>query len=87
MPPPNGLDDLLARARPQHGAPPDILRVLHAVQDLCGHIDPHFIPAIAHSQGVTEAEVAGVLSYYPSLNTHPVGRYRVQVWLGRNRFL
>ncbi|HEX7767892.1 MAG TPA: NAD(P)H-dependent oxidoreductase subunit E [Nitrospira sp.] len=84
--PPNALDDLLIRARPAHGAPPNILPVLHAVQDLCGYIDPRFIPAIAQSQGVTEADVTGVLSYYPSLNTQPVGRHRIEVCLGESCF-
>ncbi len=82
--PPNVLDDLLTRARPTQGAPPNILRVLHAVHDLCGYIDQQFIPAIAHSQGVTEADVAGVLSYYPSLNIQPVGRHRLQICLGES---
>ena len=81
---PNGLDDLLLRARPPHGEPPNILRVLHAVRDAYGHIDPQFIPAIAQSQGVTEADVAGVLSYYPSLYTQPAGRHRIQVCLGES---
>ena len=84
MLPPNALDDLLARARPAAGAPPNILRVLHAIQDMCGCIDPGFIPAIAQSQGVTEADVAGVLSYYPSLNTQPAGRHRIQICLGES---
>jgi NADH:ubiquinone oxidoreductase subunit E len=84
--PPNVLDDLLTCARPAHGAPPNILRVLHAVHDLCGYIDRQFIPAIAHSQGVTEADVAGVLSYYPSLNTQPAGRHCIQVCLGESCF-
>ena len=83
---PNGLDDLLARARPSHGELPNILRVLHAVHDLCGYIDPRFIPAIAQSQGATEADVARVLSYYPSLNTQPSGRHRIQVCLGESCF-
>lgn len=82
--PQNALDDLLTRARPAHGAPPNILRVLHAVHDLCGYIDPQCIPAIAHSQGVAEADVAGVLSYYPALNTQPAGRHRIQVCLGES---
>ena len=81
---PNGLDDLLARARPPHEEPPNILRVLHAVCEAYGHIDPRFIPAIAQSQGVTEADVAGVLSYYPSLYTQPAGRHRIQVCLGES---
>lgn len=81
---PNALDDLLTRARPAEGAPPNILRVLHAIHDMCGSIDPGFIPAIAHSQGVTEADVAGVLSYYPSLNIQPAGRHRIQVCLGES---
>ncbi len=84
--PPNDLVDLLTRARPAEGAPPNILRVLHAIHDVCGSIDPGFIPAIAQSQGVTEADVAGVLSYYPSLNTQPVGRHRIQVCLGESCF-
>jgi len=81
---PNELDELLTRARPAEGAPPNILRVLHAIHDVCGYIDPRFIPAIAQSQGVTEADVAGVLSYYPSLNTQPAGRHRIQVCLGES---
>jgi NADH:ubiquinone oxidoreductase subunit E len=81
---PNALDELLTRARPAEGAPPNILRVLHAIHDVCGYIDPRFIPAIAQSQGVTEADVAGVLSYYPSLNTQPDGRHRIQVCLGES---
>lgn len=82
--PPNTLDDLLTRARPAEGAPPNILRVLHAIHDVCGFIDPELIPAIAQSQGVTEADVAGVLSYYPSLNTQPAGRHRIHVCLGES---
>lgn len=82
--PPNALDDLLTRARPAEGAPPNILRVLHAIHDVCGSIDPGLIPAIAHSQGGSEAEVAGVLSYYHSLNTQPAGRHRIQVCLGES---
>ena len=81
---PNGLDELLVRARPPHGEPPNILRVLHAVRDAYGHIDPQFIPAIAQSQGVTEADVAGILSYYPLLNTQLAGRHRIQVCLGES---
>lgn len=82
--PPNALDDLLTHARPAEGAPPNILRVLHAIHDVCGSIDPGLIPAIAHSQGVSEAEVAGVLSYYHSLNTQPAGRHRIQICLGES---
>lgn len=81
---PNGLDNLLAHARPPHGDPPNILRILHAVCEVYGYIDPQFIPAIAQSQGVTEADVAGVLSYYPSLSTQPAGRHRIQVCLGES---
>ena len=82
--PPNALDEWLTRMRPVHGAPPNILAVLHAVHDLCGFIDPQFIPAIAQSQGVTEADVAGVLSYYPSLHTRPAGTHCIQVCLGES---
>lgn len=81
---PNGLADLLARARPPHGEPPNILRVLHAVCEVYGYIDPQFIPAIAQSQGATEADVAGVLSYYPSLSIQPAGRHCIQLCLGES---
>ncbi|MEC4890200.1 MAG: NAD(P)H-dependent oxidoreductase subunit E [Nitrospira sp.] len=86
MLPPNDLDDLLARVRPASGLPPNILQVLHAVQDRYGSVDPGLIPAIAHAQGVTEADVAGVLSYYPSLKTSPSGRHRIQVCQGESCF-
>ena len=80
--PPSGLTDLLVRLRPAPGERPNLLRVLHAVETAYGVIDPRAIPAIAQSQGVTEADVAGVLSYYPSLHTHPTGRHCVQLCQG-----
>ena len=82
--PPSGLHELLTRLRPVPGERPNLLRVLHAVEDTCGTIDPRAIPAIAHSQGVTEADVAGVLSYYPSLRTGAPARHRVEVCLGES---
>lgn len=85
-PPPTALDELLIRLRPVPGSPPNILRVLHALHDRDGAVDPRAIPAIAHTQGVTEADVAGVLSYYLSLKTQPVGRHLIQVCTGESCF-
>ena len=42
--------------------PPNVLRTLLAVQEAFGYVAPSAVPEIARTLGVTEADVAGVLS-------------------------
>ena len=59
--------------------PPNILDTLLAVQGTLGYVPPTALPDIARALTVTEADVAGVLTYYPELRTHPPGRHLIRV--------
>ena len=68
-------------------APPDkpnILKTLLAVQSSLGHVPANAIPQIAQMLGVTDAQVAGVLSYYSDLRTQPPGRHLIRVCMGES---
>jgi NADH:ubiquinone oxidoreductase subunit E len=62
----------------------NILKSLLAVQSELGYVPPTSVPEIATALGVTDAEVAGVLSYYPVLRTHAPGRHVVRVCQGES---
>jgi NADH:ubiquinone oxidoreductase subunit E len=63
---------------------PNILKSLLAVQDELGHVPPESVSDIAGALRVTEAEVAGVLSFYPDLQTKAPGRHVVRVCHGES---
>lgn len=75
-------DELIESCRPVPPAEPNILKALLTIQQAVGHVPVAVVPRIAHALNVTEADVAGVLSYYPDLRTEPGGRHRVLVCLG-----
>lgn len=63
---------------------PNILKTLLTVQSTLGHVPANVIPQIAQVLGVTDAQVAGVLSYYPDLRTQSPGRHLVRVCTGES---
>jgi len=63
---------------------PNILRLLLAVQERIGYVPPQSVPQIAWGIGVSEAEVAGVLSYYPDLRTAAPGRHVIRICTGES---
>jgi NADH:ubiquinone oxidoreductase subunit E len=63
---------------------PNILKTLLAVQSALGHVPASAIPQIAQVLGVTDAQVAGVLSYYSDLRTQPPGRHLIRVCTGES---
>ncbi len=63
---------------------PNILGTLLAVQSELGHVPQEAVPEIAAVLGVTDAEVAGVLSFYPDLRIQAPGRHVVRVCLGES---
>ena len=67
---------------PDH--PPNILSVLQAVQEALGYIPSDASTLIARRLGVTEAQVAGVLSFYPDLRLRSPGRHLVRVCVGES---
>ncbi len=63
---------------------PNILDTLLAIQKALGHVPPTAMPDIAKALNVTQADVGGVLSFYPDLRTRPVGRHVVRVCMGES---
>ena len=63
---------------------PNILQTLLAVQDQIGHVPQDAVLDIAHALQVTEADVAGVLSFYPDLHLRQAGRHCVRVCVGES---
>jgi NADH:ubiquinone oxidoreductase subunit E len=75
------LKDILEQCRSRSSG---ILGALLAVQESFGHVPVKAIPEIAGALGGTEADVAGVLSFYPNLRTRAPGRHVVQVCMGES---
>ncbi len=76
------LNTLLNEHRPAPDRPANILETLLRIERQLGYVPPEAIGSIAESLGVTEAEVAGVLSYYPDLHTRPHGRHVIRLCMG-----
>jgi NADH:ubiquinone oxidoreductase subunit E len=80
----SGLAEALETCRPAPLDKPNILKTLLAVQSAMGHVPTSAIPQIAQVLGVTDAQVAGVLSYYSDLRTQPPGRHLIRVCMGES---
>lgn len=78
------LAEALEPCRPVPPAKPNILKTLLAVQSAVGHVSTTAIPQIAQLLGVTDARVAGVLSYYSDLRTQSPGRHLIRVCMGES---
>ncbi|TKB81445.1 MAG: formate dehydrogenase [Nitrospira sp.] len=65
-------------------SPPNILQSLLAVQAHLGYVPTDVAPEMARALQVTEADVAGVLSFYPDLHLRQAGRHRVRVCVGES---
>lgn len=75
------LTAILDRCRTK---PPNILQTLIAVQVELGYVPLEAVPELARALGVTEADIAGVLSFYPDLRTQPTGRHLIRVCTGES---
>ena len=78
------LTESLESCRPVPSDTPNILKAFLAVQSARGYVPTNAIPQIAQVLGVTEAQVAGVLSYYSDLRTQPPGRHLIRVCMGES---
>jgi len=76
------VEDILANVRSKPGEPVGILPVLLRLETVIGSVPPDSIPLIAQALGATDAQVSGVLSYYPDLHTTSQGRHVVRVCSG-----
>jgi NADH:ubiquinone oxidoreductase subunit E len=80
----SGLAESLEPCRPVPPDKPNILKALLAVQAALRHVPVSAIPQIARVLGVTEAQVAGVLSYYSDLRIQSAGRHLIRVCMGES---
>jgi NADH:ubiquinone oxidoreductase subunit E len=76
--------EMLETCRPALLDKPNILKALLTVQSARGYVPTNAIPQIAQVLGVTDAQVAGVLSYYSDLRTQPPGRHLIRVCMGES---
>ena len=70
------VQPLIDRHRDQPGA---LLPLLHAVQDLLGHVPDDLVPELAAALNLSRAEVHGVITYYHHFRRAPAGRTVVQL--------
>jgi len=64
--------------------PPNILATLQRVQSELGYVPAEAVPKIAAALGVSDSDVAGVLSFYHDLRTHPPGRHVIRFCMGES---
>lgn len=76
------VEQILAQVSPPAGRRVSILDLLQKIEAAVGYVPSESLPGLAQSLGVSEAQVAGVLSYYPDLHTRPSGRHLLRVCLG-----
>lgn len=70
------MRELMARYPQPRSA---LLPMLHLVQSYEGYVTPEGIEMCAQELGLTEAEVAGVATFYTMYKRHPMGEYHVGV--------
>jgi NADH:ubiquinone oxidoreductase subunit E len=75
---------VLESQKPSPGESPNILRTLLAIQQAVGYVPQDGIHEIARTLDVTEADVAGVLSYYPDLRRDPSPRHVIRICMGES---
>jgi len=80
----SGLAESLEPCRPVPPGKPNILKALLAVQSALGLVPVSAIPQIARVLGVSDAQVAGVLSYYSDLRIQSAGRHLIRVCMGES---
>jgi NADH:ubiquinone oxidoreductase subunit E len=81
---PSTLAELIESCRPQPPAKPNVLKTLLVIQQALGYVPVDAVHQVAHALGVTDADVTGVLSYYPDLRRVPPARHVIRVCMGES---
>ncbi len=79
---PATLAELIESCRPEPPDKPNILKTLLTIQRALGHVPIAAVQQVSQALDVTDADVAGVLSYYPDLRTVPPGRHVIRICMG-----
>lgn len=59
--------------------PGGLLPMLHGFQDALGWVPQEVVPLVAEALNLSQAEVHGVISYYPHFRADPPGRHVLQI--------
>src|ERR1700733_14311739 len=78
------MQDLNTLLKKCGGTPPNILSTLQTVQGELGYVPTEAVPKIAAALGVSDSDVAGVLSFYHDLRTEPPGRHIIRFCMGES---
>jgi NADH:ubiquinone oxidoreductase subunit E len=78
------LAELIESCRPEPPGKPNLLKTLLTIQRALGHVPITAIHQVSQALDVTDADVAGVLSYYPDLRTEPPGRHVIRICMGES---
>lgn len=76
-PPPEA--EILAVIDAHKGLEGPLLPILHAVQEVFGHVPDAAQPLIADALNITRAEVHGVVSFYHDFRRAPAGRHVLRI--------
>jgi len=75
---------LVERCRRDSSHRANILKTLLAIQQALGYVPTEAVQQVAQLLDVTDADVAGVLSFYPDLKSDRPGRHVIRVCLGES---
>jgi NADH-quinone oxidoreductase subunit E len=73
------LDRILGGSRPRRG---DLIGLLHRIQAECGFIPREAVSRLSERLGLTEEEIASVVTFYRAFSFAPRGRHRIMVCTG-----
>lgn len=76
------IEQVLERVSAHAEARVSILDLLQHVEAAIGYVPRESLSRLAQALGVTDAQVAGVLSHYPDLHTEPHGRHVIRICQG-----
>lgn len=68
-----------ALVEPLASLPGALLPMLHALQDEFGYVEPGAVPVIAGLLNLSQAEVVGVVAFYPDFRRVPRGRHTLRI--------
>lgn len=72
-------DDIRAVVAPLVALEGPLLPMLHALQDVWGHVPQAAVPVLADILNLGRAEVHGVISFYHDFRDHPAGRHVLKI--------
>lgn len=73
------LDRILGDVRPERT---NLIDLLHRIQSQCGFIPQQGVSRLADSLGISQEEIASVVTFYKAFSLNPLGRHLITVCTG-----